>query len=841
MRKIIFKSVQYENFKSSQVLQTFDLESNGLYGIYGAIGTGKSTKFAAISACLYRKCMTSGDILKLTDMINQTTKRNLYLKLDLSVEENDKTTDYTIITTHNHATEKNRIIINSNVEKVFDSVNKQVEFVENNIMSFQVYNNIVNFTQQNNQTFASLTDSGQKEVFDSILDFSYFDNLKSKVLVKLQNQKSDVSNINTKIEQLNSQIINYKNLIEETNQNYTREKNNCIQEICNIDNLLNDIDINMLNNMNTEIVAEVEEINKKYITLIRNLENQVDNLRTKKSNLETEFTKALEHLSNSKNNITDSFNNQSNSIKNKYEAAFIEYKQTKNDEIQKTNDQIFKYQTDFDSSINSIKQELRDAEKKSSDLKHNLVLEQDSKINNCNKVCDDKIKSIEINISNCSNTISHNKITLVKLNNSLSIDGICPTCFQPVNENHHPKIKEEISKLELQNTKIANDIANLEQEKSKIKESNRQEIENILSNYSHQIKIIESEFANQKMELDHQIQELEKQKSEKINSINMLQEEIKNDIKQMYETLKIKSDSEISIHKESFNKQLEEVNLQIASLKAKHSDLIQEIDSSIFNADSERIKLNNEYAATLNITKQRKSDIEKKIEQYNNLVTEKEKLNSKLVVLSDNVKSQIEKIQNLISDNNSEIANLKSKNLVEAQKTINILEFWNNNLGSTGIKSHIISSMLPFINKELSTILNELFEGRFRVDVSIPESDSGNYKIRIQIVNETSSSVGYKNQSGGEKRIIDYAFIIVLNRLYKHITETSCNILLLDEFFDALDDESSQLVVSMLKQISQNIGIYVITHSEYLKNNNLFDQVEIMDHPQFENKKKEEN
>jgi DNA repair exonuclease SbcCD ATPase subunit len=67
--------------------------------------------------------------------------------------------------------------------------------------------------------------------------------------------------------------------------------------------------------------------------------------------------------------------------------------------------------------------------------------------------------------------------------------------------------------------------------------------------------------------------------------------------------------------------------------------------------------------------------------------------------------------------------------------------------------------------------------------------------------------------SAGETRLANIIILLSLRHLLEEMTNTSVNILLLDEILDSLDDDNAMVAIEMIKELSSDYCIMLITHT----------------------------
>jgi DNA repair exonuclease SbcCD ATPase subunit len=139
-------------------------------------------------------------------------------------------------------------------------------------------------------------------------------------------------------------------------------------------------------------------------------------------------------------------------------------------------------------------------------------------------------------------------------------------------------------------------------------------------------------------------------------------------------------------------------------------------------------------------------------------------------------------------------------------------EFAASLLKDTGIKTKIIRQYLPIMNKLINKYLGAM---DFFVNFNINENFEETIKSRHR------DDFGYANFSEGEKQKIDMSLLLTWRQIAKLKNSTNTNLLILDEIFDSsLDTASVELLMSLLKDLSSDTNVFVISH----KGDQLFDR-----------------
>ena len=121
-----------------------------------------------------------------------------------------------------------------------------------------------------------------------------------------------------------------------------------------------------------------------------------------------------------------------------------------------------------------------------------------------------------------------------------------------------------------------------------------------------------------------------------------------------------------------------------------------------------------------------------------------------------------------------------------------------------GVKTKIIKYYLPYMNKHINRFLSAMdFFVQFNLDEEFNEQIKSRYR----------DDFSYMNFSEGEKMRIDLALVLAWREIARLKNSISCNLLILDEVFDSsLDGVGMDELMKLIKMISNNTNVYVISH-----------------------------
>lgn len=245
-----------------------------------------------------------------------------------------------------------------------------------------------------------------------------------------------------------------------------------------------------------------------------------------------------------------------------------------------------------------------------------------------------------------------------------------------------------------------------------------------------------------------------------------------------------------------------------------------ELSNNKINEFNNLVKENEKDVELINKTIELHRSLTKDINNINNTIKEKSKLNS------DNLNRDLTNIINSIDKSNKEIViNIEKskqtkKDINEVNKNIdkNLKDLLLINddlkakqelskfLKDEKIKYFIIKQSFPILKQEFNKILKRLFHGEIRVFID------NKFDITVQRNGEEQN---FENFSEGEKKRLDLGFIFTVHEFLSQKNQISVNILIMDELLDsALDSVGTECVVDYLNEMKLTRNIILVTHRD---------------------------
>ena len=148
---------------------------------------------------------------------------------------------------------------------------------------------------------------------------------------------------------------------------------------------------------------------------------------------------------------------------------------------------------------------------------------------------------------------------------------------------------------------------------------------------------------------------------------------------------------------------------------------------------------------------------------------------------------------------------IKEKNYKEVNNQIEKYLWWGKALGATGISSYIFHEMISSFSVKVKSFIQKFgYDVDFSVDLS---TSTPKFKINTLIEGVERP---FSSRSGGEKKVIDLCIYFAM----KSLLPSRFNILFVDEPMVGTDPKQREIIYSILREVSQELGVYIVTHLE---------------------------
>ncbi len=166
-------------------------------------------------------------------------------------------------------------------------------------------------------------------------------------------------------------------------------------------------------------------------------------------------------------------------------------------------------------------------------------------------------------------------------------------------------------------------------------------------------------------------------------------------------------------------------------------------------------------------------------------------------------KAEFVKLEGLIEDKKT-----TKKNCAVSKKDRDVLQVATTLLKDSGIKTRIIKTYLPTMNKLINQFLQSM---DFYVNFTLNENFEETIKSRYRDV------FSYESFSEGEKARIDISLLLTWRSIAKLKNSVDTNLLILDEIFDgSLDQSGTSDLGWILRNFDDNTNVFVISHKSVL-------------------------
>ena len=861
MTNFILDKIQLRNVRRyGDEMMEMDFPLNNLTVFTGKVGAGKSTILKAVSMALYGEDGgAKNQKLSIDDLVNEKNKKNLeiHLYFHSTVEGQNGETKYEIHLFHKHSKYNNKLVFVKDGKDIsLASKTETYELIEKTLIPSSVYHNTYYFTQNCKNFFTSLTNSEQKDIFNSILDLSEYESY-------YENTKKKIDEIKDKYTKLDSEYLvqkektnNSKNMIDLKKAEHEKKIQDYTDRISELELLISDLKTET--DRFAEQIESYGNVDDELVTLeMKNQEKRI-NMESECKKLEDEYKRIYDDwdtvtMHNTKQKYINLRGERSRDIQSKIQNINAEIDKLKVEEEKmlveidsKSSDKISELLSEKNNEISSKKDEIRKYELEIAKLDSECHRQELSIQDVTSKQINEIEKKITVENEFCiqidvSLTLLRNEYTdkVSKLKNYKEAldkpDAVCSECGQKlVNKDHIRKHIEELEKR----------IEDIKSEGIKGKEARNKRQETI-DEYNKQIEDLENsskvkikelvqkngedskDFKNKLEELYKLITEIENEYNSKINDIKNEKLNLKKTITDKYtnqnvslktklESLKqdqLKIDNQVKIEyreeldklRVDLDKKLEEIKSKINTIKEKYDEYTRSEYTNKYQElkalKNERDYIGVEQAKTVTM-----------INEYNHEINV---INDNIVKENNDYVILVDRYQNEFKTENDKFKKMES-DIKHCKKTMDILEFWKVAFSDTGIKSMLIDSALPHMNECVSTELERTAPGKFTVSFdTLSETKSGKIrdKFNINILNNETQSTGHKKLSGGEMRIVDLCCMSALRSLAERLYQKRFFHIFYDEILDSLDDECKQMFCANVKmQSTTGRNITLVTH-----------------------------
>lgn len=166
-----------------------------------------------------------------------------------------------------------------------------------------------------------------------------------------------------------------------------------------------------------------------------------------------------------------------------------------------------------------------------------------------------------------------------------------------------------------------------------------------------------------------------------------------------------------------------------------------------------------------------------------------------------------------IKNEEKELKRMKD-NIKDDQDSLKSMKLLKEAFGNNGIKAIVIDHVIPRLEDKINDILSKLSDFRVCLDTQRKgvNEDKNKEGLFIDIINENGEILDFESYSGGEKMKINMAIFEALASL------SNIDFRIFDETFLAIDQESSENFLEVIKEIRKNVRQFVcVSHMQNIK------------------------
>ena len=773
MKNLIFKKIIMKNFKSHEYFD-FNYEENKFVAVTGANGAGKTSgTIDALTYCLYDVTTKNN---KSDSVIRKRSGKNLELVLTFAIDDDE----YKIENYRKHDNFGEAKILTKNGKDISGTTRAETNtLISQIVMPFEVFVNCILFSQYVSSAFVSMTPSEKQNILDNMLslDYStyytkageYCNELEKKVLEKSKDEPI-----------LKSQLAVSRNYLAEEIDKYKKDEARLKEELQTTQIEIKEItnEIHMKEAVDTEYNSLLKTQAELQIK-IQDIKSNIDDLEGKRSAAFQELNSKLELENKSKRQDIQFY---------KYEEKTKLENKKKDLETQKVELEGIKTAYVADLKAKSIQ--------KADDIKtkynKNISDTTDiiSKTNTLLQTVNRGIKSEEDKKKDKTETITSFEKFLGKQQPE------CPTCHQSLNKQKVASVTKQLNEAISDKEKIESTLLGLT--------TSKKEHTSKITQHQSKLKKLEEELESKLEDLRTSFLESKQTKEKEINiKIIQIDLDIANLITRITNIDKEKAQLETLYTNEVNDKQIQEEN----KIKTFYAESASIYNKELSNKIVELQNLNSKIEK-LKSDKDRLDVLERSLNYKQSSI---DSLRGQLVNLFKNIKQKCNDSHAKIKGYKDKILEIRNSNK-DLKQEFEISKFWKKAFSDSGIKTIILDEAIPILNRKAIELCNltENIKVRFDSQTTLKSGEQRN-KFFISAVHSKNLSE-FNELSGGEARLVNIIVLLSLRYLLETMYDRTINLLLLDEILDSLDDANSMLVIDMIRKISEDHCVILVSH-----------------------------
>lgn len=318
-----------------------------------------------------------------------------------------------------------------------------------------------------------------------------------------------------------------------------------------------------------------------------------------------------------------------------------------------------------------------------------------------------------------------------------------------------------------------------------------------------------------------QKEEIENKYKEEETNLSQKELEIKTEIKAL-ET-EIKTLESVKDVCPTCGQKLPHVHKVDISEKKQLLEEIKSIKLQSINQEIQELKTKKgtELTTFIKNTKDKEIELENKGKETKKKYEEEENIYNKILIDEENTKNHIYRLKLDKEKNEDKKQELTQRiNELKTELEENIKKVDENNLKKDNIQLHLdtINKMTTITTRDfrgilLSGIIEFINKKAKEYSLKVFETDKLDFKLDGNNIDISYCGKPYENLSGGEKTRVDIIIQFAIRDMLIRYSNFSCNIIVLDELMDFLDEMSCQKVIEFINCYCRDIeSVYFITH-----------------------------
>lgn len=774
MREITFKEIELRNFKCHEEL-AFSFVPNRFVTVVGHNGAGKTTLFSALAWALYDETIEgmSGD-----DVVRKRSGKDTMV----SVTWDDGDDHYKVVAYRKDSEFKNsRFLYKNDTLITCNTARETLARIAELIMEKDVFFNCLLFSKYVKNHFLDLTPGGRSDILDSMLLLHKYTVFFKKAGALLDKIDKDVSSENQQLEVLRNSLTVYETS-KKKNENDVYELKRLAAES---EQRLSTI----IATIKEKIIPWRVEVGKLF-----DLRTQFSAVSTNITELEGKISSQREICKLELDNLDRELASEKASIQTNIEAEINIATKELTDKLMSVESEISKLATETATTLCRLEEKASGARKRDLEEKTSVLTSIKEEI----KVLEKEIERLLSALKEVKSSAVKKQAEIETCESHLSADvPTCSFCNQPLSSTAKTEVDDKLKIMKSDYSKMVDRISDIS---STIEEKNKQ-----LSLAKDNLSAREAHYTNLEKELEEKIAKAKKDVADKNSSLDSKLKELKKET----ETAILNAKKPFT---ETCERRIADVDSKKISLSTAIKDKNKTVAMQWITEKDSLIKTREELEKTIKEI----DDICVALQKEETLLTQSEQeLKSNEVQYAERIKSAEENIRSSIEliKTVEEKINECLENIAALERRRNILKFWKTGYSDTGIKSMLLDDAIPVLNgksKELCEMAPNL-KIRFDSQTALKSGDYTN-KFGIEVL-QTRNLSGLKELSSGEKRMTDIIVLLCLRHLLEDRQNTRMNILLLDEILDSLDPENAALAVAMVKKLSEDHCVVLISHT----------------------------